>query len=101
MSEKFVAKPTLKIDGTDYSSDTVIEDLLQIVVEESLHLPGMFTLVIQNDYYGGTEDHEVWKHESSFPLESQLKLASRRVLPMMRTLMMRIRVPSSKAKLRP
>lgn len=74
MAEKFVAKPTLKIDGTDYSSDTVIEDLLQIVVEESLHLPGMFTLVIQNDYYGGTDDHEVWKHEKLFTIGKSIEI---------------------------
>jgi len=74
MSEKFVAKPTLKIDGTDYSSDAVVEDLLQIVVEESLHLPGMFTLVIQNDYYGGTEDHEVWKHEKLFAIGKSIEI---------------------------
>ena len=74
MAEKFVAKPTLKIDGKDYSSDAVIEDLLQIVVEESLHLPGMFTLVIQNDYYGGTADHEVWKHEKLFSIGKSIEI---------------------------
>ena len=44
------ALPKLEIDGKP-AKDDFMEDILQISVEESLHRPGMFTLVIQNDYF--------------------------------------------------
>ncbi|MBE9079829.1 VgrG-related protein [Romeria aff. gracilis LEGE 07310] len=70
---KFVAKPILKIDGEAASND-LIEDILQISVEESLHLPGMFTLVIQNDYYGGETNYKVWKHEKLFEIGKSIEI---------------------------
>ncbi|MEL6353692.1 MAG: VgrG-related protein [Cyanobacteria bacterium J06627_28] len=70
---KFVAKPILKIDG-QAASDDLMEDILQIVVEESLHLPGMFTLVIQNDYFGGEENYKVWKHEKQFEIGKSIEI---------------------------
>ncbi|MEL7223967.1 MAG: contractile injection system protein, VgrG/Pvc8 family, partial [Cyanobacteria bacterium J06576_12] len=69
----FIAKPTLKIDGSPASPE-LLEDLLQIVVEESLHLPGMFTLVIKNDYFGGESDHRVWKHEKLFEIGKTIEI---------------------------
>ena len=69
----FIAKPTLKIDGSPASPE-LLEDLLQIVVEESLHLPGMFTLVIKNDYFGGESDHKVWKHEKLFEIGKTIEI---------------------------
>ena len=70
---KFVATPTLKIDGKAASGE-LMEDILQIVVEESLHLPGMFTIVIQNDYYGGEENYKVWKHEKLFEIGKSIEI---------------------------
>lgn len=70
---KFVAKPILKIDGEAASND-LIEDILQISVEQSLHLPGMFTLVIQNDYYGGETNYKVWKHEKLFEIGKSIEI---------------------------
>ncbi|MEM9807433.1 MAG: VgrG-related protein [Cyanobacteria bacterium P01_D01_bin.56] len=70
---KFVATPTIKIDGTTASTE-LMEDILQIVVEESLHLPGMFTLAIQNDYYGGEENYKVWKHEKLFEIGKTIEI---------------------------
>ncbi|MGF1536515.1 MAG: VgrG-related protein [Elainellaceae cyanobacterium] len=54
--------PTIEIDG-DRNPSTLMEDLLQVVVEESLHLPATFTLVLRNDYRPVTPDEAVWKHE--------------------------------------
>ena len=36
------------------------ENILQVSVEESLHLPSMFTLVLNNDYYPGREEDQPW-----------------------------------------
>ncbi|MEO0455327.1 MAG: VgrG-related protein [Cyanobacteria bacterium P01_A01_bin.114] len=70
---KFVATPTLKIDKKAASTD-LMEDILQIVVEESLHLPGMFTLVIQNDYHAGEANYKVWKHEKLFEIGKSIEI---------------------------
>lgn len=70
---KFVAQPMLKIDGKA-ASDELLEDILQIVVEESLHLPGMFNLVIQNDYFAGEENYQVWKHERLFEIGKTIEI---------------------------
>lgn len=69
----FIAQPTLQIDGSKASSD-LMDDILQIVVEESLHLPGMFTLVIRNDYYGGATNYQVWQHEKLFAIGKSIEI---------------------------
>ena len=48
----YAAKPNLEIDGKS-APEELMNDILQISVEESLHLPGMFTLVINNPYLSG------------------------------------------------
>jgi uncharacterized protein involved in type VI secretion and phage assembly len=61
----FRSSPQIKIDGKeppDQLIEKLMEDILQVVVEESLHLPGMFTLVIQNDYFSGHND-EPWRYK--------------------------------------
>jgi phage protein D len=55
------ALPNLKIDGQNAPQD-LLEDILQLYVEESLHQPGMFTLVLKNDYQSGSKD-KPWKHK--------------------------------------
>ena len=55
------AIPSLKIDGKEPPKE-LMEDILQLVVEESLHLPGAFTLVIQNDYFTGRGD-KPWRYQ--------------------------------------
>lgn len=65
MAVHYLSTPRLSIDGQAAPND-LIEDILQISVEESLHLPGMFTLVIQNDYFPGRPDDAPWRHESLF-----------------------------------
>jgi uncharacterized protein involved in type VI secretion and phage assembly len=56
----YVAEPTLKIDG-QAAPQELLNNLQQIVVEESLHLPSTFTLVIHNPYQPGSEDQEFFK----------------------------------------
>ncbi len=58
----FSSLPKLRIDGQDAPSD-LMEDILQIVVEESLHLSGMFTLIIQNDYFPGRRNEKPWQYK--------------------------------------
>ena len=69
----YLAEPTLEIDGQAASSD-LLNDILQISVEESLHVPAMFTLVIQNAYFPGRDQEEPWQHQSLFAIGKSIKI---------------------------
>ncbi|WP_414553003.1 VgrG-related protein [Anabaena sp. CCY 0017] len=73
MPVHYIPEPLLQIDGVDASKD-LLNDILQISVEESLHLPGMFTLVISNDYFPGMSQEEAWKHQSLFAIGKKIKI---------------------------
>jgi phage protein D/phage baseplate assembly protein gpV len=70
----YLAKPTLKISG-QAASDDLMEDILQIAVEESLHLPGMFTLVINNSAFSGRSGDTFWKHTDAFAIGDAIEIA--------------------------
>ncbi|MBD0303991.1 MAG: VgrG-related protein [Tolypothrix sp. T3-bin4] len=70
---RYVAKPSLEIDGNKAPED-LMEDILQISVEESLHLAGMFTLIIQNAYAPGREQDKAWKHKDLFAIGKSIKI---------------------------
>ncbi|NJN20021.1 MAG: VgrG-related protein [Leptolyngbya sp. RL_3_1] len=57
----YIAELTLKIGGSD-APDEVLENIQQVVVEESLHLPSMATLVIFNPYQPGGEEEDFFKY---------------------------------------
>jgi phage protein D len=67
------ALPTLTIDGVK-ASDQLMDDILQISIEESLHRPGMFTLVIQNDYYPGHQEDQVWRYKNILQIGKSIKI---------------------------
>ncbi|MBH8560910.1 VgrG-related protein [Nostoc sp. CENA67] len=70
---RYIPEPLLQIDGANASTD-LLNDILQISVEESLHLPGMFTLVIKNDYFPGRTEDETWRHQSLFAIGKKIKI---------------------------
>lgn len=70
---KYISKPLLKINGVEASVD-LLEDILHISVEESLHLPAMFTLIIRNDFYLGRSEDTTWKHHSKFAIGETIKI---------------------------
>ncbi|HAA32044.1 MAG TPA: type IV secretion protein Rhs, partial [Cyanobacteria bacterium UBA8553] len=69
----YVAEPILEIDG-QIAPKKLIEDILQISIEESLHLPAMFTLIIQNAYFPGSDQDKPWQHESLFAIGKFIKV---------------------------
>lgn len=73
MPAYYISTPLLEIEG-EAASTSLIEDILQISVEESLHLPGMFTLVIQNDYLPGKTQDKTWRHEKLFAIGNSIKI---------------------------
>lgn len=77
MAEKslYLSEPKIQIEGQDASPE-LIKDLLEISVEESLHLPAMFTLVIHNSYLGTVDrsEYQEWRHEKLFKIGTQVKI---------------------------
>jgi len=70
----YIAKASLKINGVP-ASDALMEDILQIAVEESLHLPSMCTLVIKNDKLSGRPSDTFWKHQDLFAMGHSLEVS--------------------------
>ena len=70
----YVAEPSIKI-GNGKPPDGFMEDILQISVEESLHLPGMFTLVINNPYFSGTEGEKPWKYDKILTIGKSISIS--------------------------
>ncbi|AFZ24180.1 hypothetical protein Cylst_1932 [Cylindrospermum stagnale PCC 7417] len=73
MAGSYIPEPLLQIEGADASKD-LLNDILQISVEESLHLPGMFTLIINNDFFPGRSEEKAWKHQKSFAIGKKIKI---------------------------
>ncbi|MBD1867176.1 VgrG-related protein [Cyanobacteria bacterium FACHB-471] len=67
------ALPALEIDG-EKAPQNLLDDILQVCVEESLHRPGMFMLVIQNDYFPGQEHDKPWRYKDLLQIGKTLKL---------------------------
>jgi len=67
------ASAKLEIDGKAAPKD-LMNDILQIMVEESLHLPGMFTLVIQNEYASSREQDKPWRYQDLLQIGKVIKL---------------------------
>ncbi|NJR51594.1 MAG: VgrG-related protein [Leptolyngbyaceae cyanobacterium CSU_1_3] len=67
------ASAKLEIDGKKAPKD-LMNDILQIMVEESLHLPGMFTLVIQNEYSSSREQDKPWRYQDLLQIGKVIKL---------------------------
>ena len=71
----YLSEPLLKIDGSDAPPE-LKKDILKIVVEESLHLPAMFTLVLHNNYLPASKgaDNEPWRHEKYLEIGKKVKI---------------------------
>ena len=60
----YVSTPIITVDGVDPDlMNDFRRDILQISVEESLHLPAMFTLVINNPYAATDQETKTWKYD--------------------------------------
>lgn len=74
-SANYLALPKVYIEGQSAEKmKLVLEDVVQIIVEESLHLPAMFTIVIRNDYFPGRQDEKKWKHQDLLEFGKKVKI---------------------------
>ncbi|MEM0981452.1 MAG: type IV secretion protein Rhs, partial [Cyanobacteria bacterium P01_H01_bin.58] len=71
----YVSTPVIQVDDADPDlMDAFRRDVLQISIEESLDLPSMFTLVINNPYMPADDDTETWRYESIIQLGTIVRL---------------------------
>lgn len=65
----------IQIDGSSIPAP-IYENILQVSVEESLHLPGMFTLVIDNSYFPGRTQDDPWSSglEELFRIGNEIEI---------------------------
>ncbi|MEQ9625729.1 VgrG-related protein [Coleofasciculus chthonoplastes] len=69
----YVAQLLLEIEG-QLAPPSLMEDILEVCVEESLHLPGMFTLIINNPYFPGSRTDQTWQHQDLFAFGKWVKI---------------------------
>lgn len=58
------------------ASKDLMEDLLKITVEESLHAPAMFTLMIHNSYLttSARPEYQPWRYKELFEIGNKVKI---------------------------
>jgi phage protein D len=71
----YLSEPKIEIEGKPASPE-LMKDLLQITIEESLHLPAMFTIVIHNSYIPTSDrpQNKPWRHEQLFKIGKKVRL---------------------------
>ncbi len=71
----YLAEPIVEIGGQKATPE-LMKDFLQISIEESLHLPAMFTLVVHNSYYPTNDkaEYQTWRHEKLFEIGKKVRL---------------------------
>ena len=69
----YLNKPILKLNGAN-APEELMKDILEIVVDESLHMPSMFVLKIHNTYVSASENSEPWRHENYFNIGDKISI---------------------------
>ncbi|MEL6398792.1 MAG: VgrG-related protein [Cyanobacteria bacterium J06607_6] len=69
----YVPIPYLELGGQAVP-DELINDIQQLSVEESLHLPATFTIVIENPYYPGNDNESPWRYDEYFTLGQTVRI---------------------------
>lgn len=76
----YISQPKLQFNdgqGWQNTPPELVKDLQQITVDESLHLPAMFTLVVHNSYIPaneGRENQKTWRNEKYFKIGGKIKI---------------------------
>ncbi len=79
MSLKYNSSPNIKIDGIDGAdAEKLLSDVQQITVEESLHLPDAFTVILRNSFGPGNPNQlRPWIQHQAFKVGAKVKLGFR------------------------
>jgi len=73
MTVTYRSLPQLKIDGEEAAPE-VLDNILQVIVDESLHRPSMFTLVVRNDYKPGGPRDTPWKTQKQLQIGQSISV---------------------------
>lgn len=69
----YLADAILKLNGVD-APETLMGDILEIVVDESLNMPCMFTLKVHNVYLAASDGTQEWKNDKYFNIGDSLSI---------------------------
>ena len=69
----YLAQPILKLNGVDAPPE-LVGDILEIVVDESLHMPCMFTLKVHNVYLSASKETKEWKNDKHFNIGDSVSI---------------------------
>lgn len=69
----YLSRLILKLNGVNASAE-LTNDVLEVVVDESLHMPSMFILKIHNVYVAASENSEAWRNEKYFNIGDRLSI---------------------------
>jgi phage protein D len=69
----YISRPILKLNGADVPDD-LMKDVLEIRVDEGLHVLSKFTLKIHNVYVAASEKSEEWRNEKYFNIGDSLSI---------------------------
>jgi phage protein D/phage baseplate assembly protein gpV len=70
---RYISEPLLQFDGKDAPAE-LKKDILKIIVEESLHLPAMFTLVLHNNYIPADRNNQIWRHQKYLEIGKSVRI---------------------------
>ncbi|MEH1841125.1 MAG: VgrG-related protein [Nostoc sp.] len=69
----YLSKPILKLGGAN-APEELMKDILEIIVDESLHMPSMFVIKVHNVYVAASENTETWKNEKYFNIGDRITI---------------------------
>jgi uncharacterized protein involved in type VI secretion and phage assembly len=67
------ALPRLSFNGQP-APETLMIDIIQVCVEESLSSPGSFSIVLKNDYYPGRDQDTTWRYKDLCQIGTQVTI---------------------------
>lgn len=73
MAATYRSLPKINIDGSEADAE-ILDNILQVVVEESLHRPSMFTITVRNDYQSGIPDEKPWQSEKKLEIGQSITI---------------------------
>lgn len=75
---RYASVPLVHIEGASTELlQRLKTDILQVTLEESLHLPGMFTVVINNPYVPTDTETQTWQYDSILQIGKAIKIGFR------------------------
>jgi phage protein D/phage baseplate assembly protein gpV len=69
----YLSEPFLKLGGAD-APEELMKDILEIIVDESLHMPSMFIIKVHNVYVPASEHSETWQNEKYFKIGDPISI---------------------------